>query len=57
MRAKFDHIMGPIADELIVADQRRHVTFDSFFGNTMFHEVAHGLGIKTDHLRLSNPSA
>ena len=46
MRAKFDHIMGPIADELIVADQRRHVTFDAFFANTMFHEVAHGLGIK-----------
>ena len=46
MRAKFDHIMRPIADELIVADQRRHVTFDAFFANTMFHEVAHGLGIK-----------
>jgi hypothetical protein len=46
MRAKFDYIMAPIADELIVADQRRHVTFDAFFANTMFHEVAHGLGIK-----------
>ncbi len=46
MRAKFDHIMAPLADELIVADQRRHVTFDAFFANTMFHEVAHGLGIK-----------
>ena len=23
-----------------------HVTFDAFFGNTMFHEVAHGLGVK-----------
>jgi hypothetical protein len=46
MRAKFDRIMLPIADELIVADQRKHVTFDAFFGDTMFHEVAHGLGIK-----------
>lgn len=46
MRAKFDQIMLPIADELIVPDQRKHVTFDAFFGNTMFHEVAHGLGIK-----------
>jgi hypothetical protein len=46
MRAKFDKIMLPIADELIVPDQRRHVTFDAFFGDTMFHEVAHGLGIK-----------
>ena len=46
MRAKFDHIMLPIAEELIVAEQRKHITFDAFFGNTMFHEVAHGLGIK-----------
>ena len=46
MRAKFDSILVPIADMLIVEDQRRHVTFDAFFGNTMFHEVAHGLGIK-----------
>jgi hypothetical protein len=46
MRAKFDRIMLPIADELIVAGQRKHVTFDAFFGDTMFHEVAHGLGIK-----------
>jgi hypothetical protein len=46
MRAKFDKIMLPIADELIVPDQRKHVTFDAFFGDVMFHEVAHGLGIK-----------
>lgn len=46
MRAKFDAIMVPIAHELIVGDQRRHVSFDAFFANTMFHEVAHGLGIK-----------
>lgn len=46
MRAKFDFIMLPIAEQLIVAEQRKHITFDAFFGNTMFHEVAHGLGIK-----------
>jgi len=46
MQAKFDKIMLPIAAELIAEDQRRHVTFDAFFANTMFHEVAHGLGIK-----------
>lgn len=46
MRAKFDEIMLPIADELIVEDQKKHITFDAFFANTMFHEVAHGLGIK-----------
>jgi hypothetical protein len=46
MRAKFDSIMVPIAGELITPEQRRHVTFYAFFANTMFHEVAHGLGIK-----------
>jgi hypothetical protein len=46
MRAKFDSIMVPIAAELIAPEQRKHVTFDAFFANTMFHEVAHGLGIK-----------
>ena len=46
MRAKFDKILIPIADVLIAEDQRDHITFDAFFGNTMFHEVAHGLGIK-----------
>ncbi|HWS78255.1 MAG TPA: Zn-dependent hydrolase [Thermomonas sp.] len=46
MRAKFDAILLPIADELIAEDQRAHITFDAFFENVMFHEVAHGLGIK-----------
>ncbi|MEM1180716.1 MAG: Zn-dependent hydrolase [Acidobacteriota bacterium] len=46
MQAKFEKIMVPISGELIAEDQRQHVTFDAFFGNTMFHEVAHGLGIK-----------
>jgi hypothetical protein len=46
MRAKFDEILVPIAGQLITEDQRKHVTFDAFFANVMFHEVAHGLGIK-----------
>jgi hypothetical protein len=46
MRAKFDTILEPIAEQLIAVDQREHVTFDAFFENVMFHEVAHGLGIK-----------
>ncbi|MBH0058171.1 Zn-dependent hydrolase [Pseudoalteromonas sp. SWXJZ94C] len=46
MRAKFDKILVPIADQLIVPEQRKHITFNAFFANTMFHEVAHGLGIK-----------
>ena len=46
MRAKFDKIMLPISEVLIDSTQRKYVTFDAFFANTMFHEVAHGLGIK-----------
>jgi hypothetical protein len=46
MQAKFDKIMLPIAKALIADDQQSHLTFDAFFENTMFHEVAHGLGIK-----------
>jgi hypothetical protein len=46
VRAKFDKIMVPIAKELIVADEVAHVTFDAFFADVMFHEIAHGLGIK-----------
>lgn len=46
MQAKFDKILVPIAEQLIVAEQRSNITFDAFFANTMFHEVAHGLGIK-----------
>jgi hypothetical protein len=46
MRAKFDRILVPIAQELIAKDQLGNVTFDAFFENVMFHEVAHGLGIK-----------
>jgi len=46
MQAKFDKILVPISQKLIEESQRKHVTFDAFFANTMFHEVAHGLGIK-----------
>jgi len=46
MKAKFDQILVPIATILIAASQRKHITFDAFFENTTFHEVAHGMGVK-----------
>ncbi|RZK58991.1 MAG: Zn-dependent hydrolase [Pedobacter sp.] len=46
MQAKFDKILVPIANELIDKDQIKYIKFDAFFANVMFHEVAHGLGIK-----------
>lgn len=47
MRAKFDKIMVPISAELIDKSQQEYIKFDAFFANVMFHEVAHGLGIKS----------
>ena len=47
MRAKFDKIMLPISTELIDKSQQKYLSFDAFFANVMFHEVAHGLGIKS----------
>jgi len=46
MQAKFDKILVPISKELIDAEQQQYIKFDAFFANVMFHEVAHGLGIK-----------
>jgi len=46
MQAKFDKILVPISKELIDKEQQQYIKFDAFFANVMFHEVAHGLGIK-----------
>ncbi len=46
MRAKFDEILVPVSKELIESNQLQYVKFEAFFENVMFHEVAHGLGIK-----------
>jgi len=46
MKAKFENILVPIAGVVIDSTQRGQITFDAFFEDVMFHEVAHGLGIK-----------
>ena len=46
MQAKFDNIMTPIARLMVCDEQADSVTFNAFFGNTCYHEVAHGPGIK-----------
>lgn len=46
MKAKFDKILMPIAEQIMVSDQMKHIKFDVFFSNVTFHEVSHGLGIK-----------
>ncbi len=45
IRYKFEEILLPISNVLIAEEQREHVTFDAFFENVMYHEVAHGLGL------------
>jgi hypothetical protein len=45
IRYKFEEILVPISNVLIAEDQREYVKFDAFFENTMFHEIAHGLGL------------
>lgn len=47
MKAKFDKILMPIAEQIMVSEQMEHIKFDAFFSNVTFHEVSHGLGIKT----------
>ncbi len=46
MKAKFENMVVPISNLLIEPTQRANINFDGFFSNVMFHEVAHGLGIK-----------
>lgn len=46
MQAKFDNMVKPIAGLMLVETQATKVNFDAFFNNVMFHEVAHGLGVK-----------
>ena len=46
MQAKFDKILVPIAEVLMTPESMEHIKFDAFFANVMFHETAHGMGIK-----------
>lgn len=46
MQAKFDLIVIPISELLLDKSIVSDVTFTTFFQNVMFHEVAHGLGVK-----------
>ncbi|KAI4379246.1 hypothetical protein MLD38_005569 [Melastoma candidum] len=45
--AKFEHILKPIADACISAEQNWLVDFDSFFTHTICHECCHGIGPHT----------
>ncbi len=46
MKAKFEEMVKPISLILVDPSQHKNILFDAFFANVMFHEVAHGLGVK-----------
>lgn len=46
MKAKFDEMVMPISKILVDPSQQANIKFEAFFSNVMFHEVAHGLGVK-----------
>ena len=46
MQAKFEKILEPISQVLMTPESMEHIKFDAFFANVMFHETAHGMGIK-----------
>lgn len=46
MQAKFDGILNPISNMFIANEGRSLINFQADFHFIMFHEIAHGLGIK-----------
>lgn len=49
-RAKFDKILVPIAQRVIVPELLPYVTFDAYFNEILLHEFSHGLGPGTIEL-------
>jgi hypothetical protein len=45
MHARFEKLVRPAAETLIVPEQRAAASFETFFLNTMLHEMAHSLGM------------
>lgn len=44
LRAKYEKILVPIAERVLVREQIDGTSFDAFFAGTLQHELAHGLG-------------
>jgi hypothetical protein len=44
LRGKFDHIVIPISERVLSADQRALLDFEAMFSYILMHEIAHGLG-------------
>lgn len=46
---KFQHVLLPLAKRVLNRQQAHEVTFDSFFYQTVFHELSHALGPGTQN--------
>jgi hypothetical protein len=44
LRAKFEKILVPIAERVMVAEDIGRISFDAFFSESLHHELSHGLG-------------
>lgn len=44
IQTKFDTIMKPIGERILVEDQLQHLSGDAFFHEVLFHELSHSLG-------------
>ena len=44
IRAKYDQILEPIAERVLVEEQRDQLSFEAFFSEVLHHELSHGLG-------------
>jgi hypothetical protein len=44
IRAKYDKVLTPIAERVLVPEQVKDVTFDAYFDEVLHHELSHGLG-------------
>lgn len=45
IKAKFNSIVAPTGEVLLTSDAAVHLSADAFYWNTVFREVAHGLGV------------
>ena len=44
LRAKYDKLLVPIAERVLSAEDFERISFDAFFGESLHHELSHGLG-------------
>jgi len=44
LRAKYEKILTPIAEQVLAAEDATRISFEAFFNDALHHELSHGLG-------------